>query len=26
LDVADDGAPATGDLLARLMKEFPDAG
>ncbi|MFZ4108885.1 MAG: phage tail assembly chaperone [Polymorphobacter sp.] len=26
LDDADDGAPATGNLLARLMKEFPDAG
>ena len=26
LDTADDGAPATQDLLARLMKECPDAG
>ena len=25
LDGDDGGAPATGDLLARLMKEFPDA-
>ena len=25
LDGDDGGAPATGDLLAQLMKEFPDA-
>jgi hypothetical protein len=26
LDAADNAAPATHDMLARLMKEFPDAG